>query len=64
MPQDRMMQAIGRMDRALARLENADLSRPAASDEPSDLQQRHVRLKQEAQSAIADIDRLLSQVRD
>jgi hypothetical protein len=56
MPQDRMMQAIGRMERALARLENA-------SGEPSDLQQRHDRLKQEAQSAIADIDRLLSTVR-
>jgi hypothetical protein len=63
MPQDKMMQAIGRMERALVRLENADFSRPVASDEPSDLQQRHDRLKQQAQSAIADIDRLLSQVR-
>jgi hypothetical protein len=63
MPQDRMMQAIGRMERALARLEKVDFSSSAMSREPSDLQQRHDGLKREAQSAIADIDRLLSQVK-
>jgi hypothetical protein len=63
MPQDKMMQSIGRIERALARLENIDVSPVSQSSEPSDLQLRHDRLKQEAQTALVDIDRLLNQVK-
>ncbi len=64
MPQDRMMQAIGRIERALGRLETVELSSPKQSSEPSDLQQRHHRLRQETQAAIGDLDHLLSLVKD
>jgi hypothetical protein len=64
MPQDRMMQAIGRIERALGRLETVDLKSPIQSAEPSDLQQRHDRLRQETQAAIGDLDHLLSLVKD
>ena len=64
MPQDRMMQAIGRIERALGRLETVDLKSPIQSAESSDLQQRHDRLRQETQAAIGDLDHLLSLVKD
>ena len=64
MPQDRMMQAICRIERALGRLEMIDLKGTAQLAEPSDLQLRHDRLRQEAQAAIGDIDNLLSLVKD
>ena len=64
MPQDRMMQAIGRIERALGRLEMVNLKSPIQSAEPSDLQQRHDRLRQETQAAIGDLDHLLSLVKD
>ena len=64
MPQDRMMQAIGRIERALGRLETVDLKSPIQSAEPSDLQKRHDRLRQETQAAIGDLDHLLSLVKD
>jgi hypothetical protein len=58
-----MMQAIGRIERALARLEQVDFSSSTLSGEPSDLRLQHDKLKREAQSAIVDIDRLLSQIK-
>ena len=64
MPQDRMMQAIGRIERALGRLETVDLDTSKQSDEPSDLQQRHDRLRQETQAAIGELDHLLQLVKD
>ena len=64
MPQDRMMQAIGRIERALGRLETVDFSALKQSAEPSDLQQRHERLRQETQAAIGDLDHLLQLVKD
>jgi hypothetical protein len=60
MPQDRLMQAIGRMERALSRLENIDLRPLSGGTEPSDLAQRHERLKSETRAAISEIDGLLS----
>ncbi len=63
MPEDRMMQAIGRIERSLARLEKVELAASKQSAEPSDLQLRHDKLRQETQSAIGDLDRLLSQVK-
>lgn len=64
MPQDRMMQAIGRIERALGRLETVDLKSPIQSTDPSDLQQRHALLRQETQAAIGELDHLLSLVKD
>ena len=64
MPQDRMMQAIGRIERALGRLEMVDLSAPTQSAEPSDLQQKHERLCQETQAAIVELDHLLTLVKN
>jgi hypothetical protein len=61
MPQDRLIQAIGRMERALSRLEATDLQAVISNvDEPSDLAQRHEHLKAQAKAAISEIDRLLS----
>ena len=60
MPQDRMMQAIGRIERALGRLETVDLKSQMQSAEPSDLQQRHDRLRQETQAVIGELDHLLA----
>ena len=64
MPQDRMMQAIGRIERALGRLETLDVSAAKQSEEPSGLQQRHNRLRQETQAVIGELDHLLSLVKD
>jgi hypothetical protein len=60
MPQDKLMQAIGRMERALSRLESVDHSPAASSAESSDLAQRHEQLKAETRAAISEIDGLLS----
>lgn len=64
MPQDRMMQAIGRIERALGRLEVVDFNTQRHTTAPSDLQQRHDRLRQETQAAIGELDHLLSLVKD
>ena len=64
MPQDRMMQAIGRIERALGRLDTVKLNTPKQPAEPSDLQQRHDRLRHETQAAIGELDQLLRQIKD
>lgn len=65
MPQDRMMQAIGRIERAVARLEAVNVGMvtkaPLAN---TDLQQRYDHLRTETQAAIGEIDQLLSLVKD
>jgi hypothetical protein len=58
MPHDRMMQAIGRIEIGLGKLEILSLTR-AVSESDSDLQARHERLKSETRAAISDIDRLI-----
>ena len=60
MPQDRMMQAIGRIERALGRLETVDIIGSKQLAEPSDLQQKHDRLRDEAQAVIGELDHLLA----
>jgi hypothetical protein len=60
MPNDRLIQAIGRMERALTRLENVDLRASAPGSEPSDLQQRHERLKADTRAALSEIDGLIA----
>jgi hypothetical protein len=64
MPQDRMMQAIGRIEHALMRLETVDLGAPKPASVPSDLQQKHDQLCKETQAAISDLDQLLALVKD
>jgi hypothetical protein len=57
--EQQMMQAIGRIERALSQLERADFSRQNAQLD-SQLADRHGRLKAAAQAALNDIDRLLA----
>jgi hypothetical protein len=54
----RLIVAIGRIERALSRLEQAPQpSTPVADNNLSD---RHEKLKSETRAAIADIDRILA----
>ena len=64
MQQDRMMQAIGRIERALARLETADFKGPCGGAESADLQIRHDRLRHETKATINQIDHLIQLVKD
>jgi hypothetical protein len=57
MAEQRLIVAIGRIERALSRLEQ--IPDRAASVADNDLAQRHEILKSETRSAIADIDRIL-----
>jgi hypothetical protein len=59
MAEQQLMQAIGRIERALSRLEQTDFSAPRAIDD-SGLSERHEQLKAATVSALADIDRLLA----
>jgi D-aminopeptidase len=59
-----MMQAIGRIERALARIETLDVKQQSGSppvQEPS-LVVRHDRLKQATRSAVAELDKLLARI--
>lgn len=61
MPNERLILAIGQMERALSRLESAQ-ARVATlpnTDSPSDLALRHERLKAAASQALTGIDALL-----
>jgi hypothetical protein len=64
MQQDRMMRAIGRIERALARLETADFKESSDNAESTDLQIRHDRLRHETKATISQIDHLLKLVKD
>ena len=54
----RLIVAIGRIERALSRLEQ--VPKPSLSDIDGDLSDRHEKLKSETRVAIADIDRILA----
>jgi hypothetical protein len=57
MAEQRLIVAIGRIERALSRIEQiSDRTGSLSSD---DLVQRHETLKAETRTAIADIDRIL-----
>ncbi len=58
MAEQRLIVAIGRIERALSRLEQ--VPDPATSFGDDHLAQRHEKLKMETKSAIADIDRILA----
>lgn len=57
MAQEQLILAIGRIERALSRMETAKIS--VGSD--AELQARHDALKSETRAAIRDIDALLGQ---
>ncbi|MBA3678435.1 MAG: hypothetical protein H0W74_13710 [Sphingosinicella sp.] len=63
MPDERAIQAISRIERALARIE-AEASRPAPlsanDDELHQLRQRHNALRDRVQGAVSQIDQLLA----
>ena len=54
----RIIMAIGRIERALARVESAVGARPAAPP-PSDVARKHEALRAETRKAIGEIDDLL-----
>jgi hypothetical protein len=60
MAHDRLIEAIGRMERALGRLEAIDLSPSPNVGSDRELAQRHEALKSETRAAIGDISRLLA----
>jgi hypothetical protein len=57
MAEQRLIVAIGRIERALSRIEQLSDRAPSSSDDG--LAQRHETLKAETRTAIADIDRIL-----
>lgn len=59
MVQQRLIQAIGRIERALSRLEQAPFNKTVSTDD-SVLVAKHEQLKAETQAAIRDIDRILA----
>jgi hypothetical protein len=63
MPDERAIAAIGRIERALARIEAAARRAPPASandDELLELRQRHQALRDRVQGAVSQIDQLLA----
>ncbi len=63
MAQERIIMAIGRIERTLARLETAgvrpDIAAQGGSDGDADIARRHAALKAEAVRAVGAIDDLL-----
>lgn len=68
MSEDRLILAIGRMERALARVEGAAVGRQAAMADTSaadqaayrSLEERHARLKARVESAITALDGIIA----
>ena len=58
MAEERFIGAIGRIARALSRIEKLFIARAVTSD--SDLAERHERLKSETLGAIQDLDKILA----
>jgi hypothetical protein len=59
--QDRMIQALGRIEIALGKLETKKVP-GANSDDHSALRARHERLKSEARTAITQIDNIIAKL--
>ena len=59
MAQQQMIEAIGRLERAVSRLEQVKL--PQKSSASPELEQRYSALKAATEQAVAEIDRLLAQ---
>jgi hypothetical protein len=59
MSQERLILAIGRIERALSRIEQAPMPVSASAD--NDLARRHEKLKAETKAVLSDIDRLIAE---
>ena len=59
MAQQQLIMAIGRIERALSRIEQAPLRLPAGQSD-AELSARHERLKVETRAAIGEIDNILN----
>ncbi len=59
MSQERLILAIGRIERALSRIEQAPMLMSASADH--DLALRHEKLKAETKAVLSDIDRLIAE---
>lgn len=60
MSHDRLIIAIGRIERALSKLERTPLPPPGQGSADDDLAARHARLKSETAAVLDDIDRLIA----
>lgn len=60
MPQQQLILTIGRIERALSRLEQIADAQPSAPN-GTELSKKHELLKTEARLAIRDIDKILSE---
>jgi hypothetical protein len=60
MAEQRLMLAVGRIERALSKLEQAGFG-GGGSTEIAELSARHRKLKDAAEAALADIDAILAQ---
>ncbi|RRQ52261.1 hypothetical protein [Sphingorhabdus wooponensis] len=61
MIEQRFIVAIGRIERALSRIEKSATTSASAGD--SDLVERHEKLKSETRIAIQDLDKILASAR-
>lgn len=61
MSNDRMMTAIGRIERALSRLETLQ---GAKTEQLSELQTRYAQLRGEAGQALADLDSVITRLKE
>lgn len=61
MAQEELIMAIGRIERALSRLEQAPIPRSSSGETDEQLRKKHELLKRETSKAIHDIDALLKQ---
>ncbi len=61
MSHDRLIVAIGRIERALSKIEQAPMAAPSVNPRDRDLAERHARLKAETAAILDDIDRLIAE---
>jgi hypothetical protein len=59
MSQDRLIVAIGNIERALSRLEKIEFHKPNLQNDDAELRARHEALKAETRAAIHEIDALI-----
>jgi hypothetical protein len=61
MIEQRFILAVGRIERALSRIEKSAIAPASAGD--NDLAERHEKLKSETRMAIQDLDKILADAR-
>lgn len=61
MSDDRLITAIGRIERALSRIETRSASKTASSDQARQLEQRHRELRERTQAVVERLDQLIGE---